>query len=125
MLKKIGIAIVVLLAVVVVALYVGPKLYDWNSHKADIAARVKAATGRDLTIDGDISASLLFTPTLSVSGVRFANAPGGSAPEMASFENLKVRVALGPLLSGDIKVESIVLVRPTILLERYADGTAN
>jgi uncharacterized protein involved in outer membrane biogenesis len=125
MLKKIGIGVLILVVLIVAAAYAVPKFYPWNDHKADIAAQVKAATGRDLVIDGDISADLLPTPTLSVSRARLANAPGGSTPDMVSFEALKVRVALMPLLDGDIKVESIVLEQPSILLEQYPNGTAN
>jgi uncharacterized protein involved in outer membrane biogenesis len=125
MLKKLAIALGALVALVVIAAFVGPSLFDWNSYKPEIAAEVRAQTGRDFAIDGDITVSILPTPTLSVAGARLANAPGGSAPDMASFDTLKVRVALLPLLSGDIKVESIDLVKPSVLLERYADGSDN
>ena len=125
MLKKISIGVGILVVLVIAAAYAVPKFYDWNSRKADIAEQVKAFTGRDLKIDGDISAAILFTPTLSVAGARLANAPGGSAPDMVSFGKLIVRVALLPLFSGDIKVESIVLESPSILLEQYPDGSAN
>ena len=82
-------------------------------------------TGRDLVIDGDISLSLLPSPTLSVSGVRLANLPGGSSPDMARLKSLDVHVALVPLLSSKIRVTRVTLIEPVVLLERLPDGRAN
>jgi len=125
--KKVLIGIGVLLVLLVAAVLVGPSFYDWNRHKGEIAAKVRDATGRDLTIDGNISLSILWTPTLSVTKVRFANIAGGSAPDMATLESLDVRLAFAPLdwIGGKFQVERIDLVQPTIVLERLADGRAN
>ena len=125
--KKVLIGIGVLLVLLVAAALVGPSFYDWNRHKGEIAAKVREATGRDLIIDGDISLSILWTPTLSVTKVRFANIAGGSAPDMASLEALDVRLAFAPFdwLDGKFQVERIDLEQPTIVLERLADGRAN
>jgi hypothetical protein len=118
--KKILIGIGVLLVLLVAAVLVGPSFYDWNRHKGEIAAKVREATGRDLTIDGDISLAILWTPTLSVSKVRFANVAGGSAPDMASLEALDVRLAFAPLdwMDGKFQVERIDLAA-TILLNAW------
>jgi len=125
--KKILIGIGALLVLLVAAVLVGPNFYDWNRYKGEIAAKAREATGRDLIIDGDISLSILWTPTLSVSKVRFANIAGGSVPDMASLESLDVRLAFAPLdwIDGNFQVERIALIQPTIVLERLADGRAN
>ena len=125
--KKILIGLGVLLVLLVVAVLVGPSFFNWNSYKGEITAKAREATGRDLTIDGDISLSILWTPTLSVKKVRFANIAGGSAPDMATLESLDVRLAFAPLdwIGGKFQVERIELVQPTIILERLADGRAN
>src|SRR5215468_2292595 len=125
MLKKLLIGVGVIVLVLVVAVAVGPRLVDWNAYKPRVAAAVRDATGRDLAIDGDVSLSLLPSPTLSVEGVRFANLPGGSSPDMARLRSLDVRVALMPLLGGRIQVTRVTLVDPVILLERLPDGRAN
>jgi uncharacterized protein involved in outer membrane biogenesis len=125
MTKKILIAVGALLVLAVAAVLVVPSFIDWNGYKQQIESEARKATGRDLSIDGDISLALLPAPKLSVKGVRFANAEGGSAPDMASLESLDVRVALMPLLSGKIQVTSLTLVKPTILLEKLADGRGN
>lgn len=113
--------IVVLLAVALI----GPSFVDWNKYKPEIVARVKAATGRDMTIGGDISLSVLPAPTMSVRDVTLASLPGAHDANMASLKALDVRVALVPLLGGTIKVESIALVDPTITLEVLKDGRRN
>ncbi|MEX1203760.1 MAG: AsmA family protein, partial [Dongiaceae bacterium] len=125
MAKKLLIGLAGLLILAVAAVLVAPSFIDWNGYKAEIAARAKAATGRDLAIDGDISLALLPAPTLSAAKVRLANLEGGDAPDMATLEALRVRVALLPLLEGRIEVERIALVGPTIILERLPDGRAN
>ncbi|MEX0758975.1 MAG: AsmA family protein, partial [Tistlia sp.] len=114
-----------LLALLVLVVLFGPLLVDWNAFKPRLAAAVEEATGRSLQIEGDLRLSVLPTPTLSAEGARLSNVEGGSQPTMVSLETLEVRVALTPLLGGDLQVRSLVLVEPTILLERLADGRVN
>jgi uncharacterized protein involved in outer membrane biogenesis len=125
MLKKILIGLGVLVLLLVIAVAVGPRLVDWNAYKPRVIEAVQKATGRQLSIDGDISLSLLPSPTLSVSGVRLANLPGASAPDMAKLKSLDVSVALMPLISGNIQVTKVTLVDPVVLLEKLPDGRAN
>jgi len=124
-LRKLLIGLVAVVVLLAAAVLVVPSLIDWNGYKPEIQAAVKEATGRDLRLDGDIGLSVLPSPSLSVEKVSFANIAGGSAPEMARLESLRVHVALLPLLTGDVHVTSVTLVQPTILLERVADGRAN
>lgn len=123
--RKVLIGLGAVVVLVIVAVLVGPGFYDWNSLKPDIAAQAKKLTGRDLAIDGDISLAILPSPRLRAEKVRFANIEGGSVPDMATLDALEVHVALMPLLSGEVQVESVSLVRPTIVLERLADGKVN
>src|SRR5262249_16225830 len=127
MMKRVLIGIGTLLVLVVIAIPVAPSFIDWNRYKAEIAAKVREQTGRDIAIDGDISLAVLWTPTLSVHKVRFANIAGGSAPDMASLESLDVRLTFAPLdcLTTNFHVHPIDPAQPTILLERLADGRAN
>lgn len=117
--------VVGLVVLAVAAAFIVPPLMDWNGYKADIAEAVKEATGRDITIDGDISVSLLPSPEASVSGIRLSNMDGGTEDTMVALESVDAEIALWPLLSGEIKVESVTLVGPQIVLERTADGQAN
>lgn len=123
--RKLLIGLGVLVVVLVAAVLVVPGLIDWNGYKPEIQAAVRQATGRDLRLEGDIGLSVLPSPSLSVENVAFANIDGGTAPDMVSLESLRVHVALMPLLTGNVHVTSVTLVKPTILLERLADGRTN
>jgi uncharacterized protein involved in outer membrane biogenesis len=123
--KKFVYGLIGLVVVALVVILVGPGLWDWNDYKPEILGRIKAETGRDMTIDGDLSLAVLPSPRLAVDGVRIANIAGATAPALARFESLRVRVRLMPLLSGRIEVESVELVNPVIELEKLADGRVN
>lgn len=123
--KKLGIALIGLIVLLIAGILIAPSFIDWNAQKGRIAAEVRAQTGRELVIDGDVGLSLLPTPTLSAEQVRFANVEGAEGASMAELKSLKVRVALLPLLQGNVQVESVVLVEPVIRLQVLADGTRN
>ena len=125
MLRKVLYVVIGLVVLLVAAVLIGPSFVDWNKYKPEITAAAEKQTGRTLAIDGDISLSILPAPTLTAEGVRFANVEGASTADMVTLQALDVRVALVPLLSGDIQVESVTLVDPVIVLEAMADGTNN
>jgi uncharacterized protein involved in outer membrane biogenesis len=110
---------------IVLALLIAPALIDLDSYKPQIAVEVKKATGRDLVIDGPVSLSLLPTPSVSVAGVRFANAPGAKTPDMVEVKSVTVRPSLLALLTGRLEVSEVVLVQPKIALAIDADGKPN
>jgi AsmA protein len=85
-----------LIGLLIVVALAAPFFVDLNDYKAEIAAKAKEATGRDLAIDGDISLSILPTPGVVIQGLRFGNAPGGSVPDMATLESATVKVAIMP-----------------------------
>ncbi len=123
--KKLLIGLVVLIVVLIAALLIGPSFINWNNHKAEIIAAVRDATGRELAIDGDISLRIIPAPALSVNAVRLAGLPDSSSAPLLSLKALEVRVALAPLISGEIQVTSVRLIEPAINLEVLADGRAN
>ncbi len=123
--KKLAAGLLGLIVILVAAILIGPSFVDWNSQKGRITAEVERLTGRELTIDGDLSLAILPAPAFSAAQVRFANIEGGSAPTMIELESLDVRVSLIPLIQGRVEVERIDLVRPTILVEVLPDGRAN
>ena len=112
-----GTVIVLVVAAVVVLAAV-----DFNDYKPELQAQVKQATGRDLTIEGDIKLGLSLTPSLDVSGVRFANADRGSRPAMETVERFEVQVALAPLISGTIDIQRVLLKARISCLRRMRRG---
>ena len=117
--RKVPIVVAAVVAVLLAAVLLGPGLVDWNAYKGRIAQAAYDATGRRLTIDGDISLSVLPAPKLVVRGVRLANVAGGAAPDMARLKSLDVRVSLPALLRGKIQVRSVTLVEPVVSLELW------
>jgi hypothetical protein len=98
---------------------------DFDDLRERIQAEAKAATGRDLVIGGEIDLAVSLTPAIAIEQVSFANADWGSRAEMVTLDRFEVEVALLPLLSGDIEIRRLVVVRPNILLETDAEGRAN
>lgn len=112
-------------AVIVIAVVVIISTTDVNQYKGDVITDVEDATGRKLQIDGDLGFAVSLVPTVVVEDVKFSNASWGSKPEMVSLKKLEVKVALLPLLTGNIQVNKIVLIDPQILLETNKKGTGN
>ncbi len=123
--RKILIGIVVLLLALVAAAFFGPRFIPADSLKAEISEQVRAATGRELIIDGDLSFTLLPAPGVTVSGVRVSNIEGAQAADMLQLGAAQIVVALGPLITGTVEIERVVLVEPVLELEQLADGTDN
>jgi len=123
--KKILWAIAGLLVIVAAAVLIGPGMVDWNQYKSDIQTQAKNATGRDLVINGDISIAVLPKPALIAQNVLLANIQGAASKNMVRLKSLEIRIALAPLLGGQVKVEQVKLVNPEIELEVLADGRRN
>ena len=101
------------------------KSQDFNAYRSLIAEQVKAATGRDLIIAGDLELELSLSPALSVEGVTLANTSWGSRPNMVRLDRLAAVVDLLPLLQGDVRVEWLELSGVDLLLETDASGQGN
>jgi len=114
-----------IVGLLVVALLAAPLFIDVNSYKPMIAAEVKKATDRDLVLDGPIKLSLLPVPEVSISGVKFFNAPGSKNPNMVEVKSVTVKPSLLALLIGRIEVSEVTLVEPKIVLEINAEGKPN
>jgi uncharacterized protein involved in outer membrane biogenesis len=108
-----------------VAAAVALRSLDVNRYKGLIAGQVKAATGRELRLGGNLDLKIGLSPAVTAQDVSFANAPWGSRPEMMKLRRLELEVALLPLLFRDLRVKRLVLVQPDILLETNARGIGN
>ena len=111
--------------VLFLVLLIAPSFFDLNKYKPQLAAEVKKATGRDLVVDGSVSLSLLPTPSVTASGVKFFNMPGSKNPNMVEIKSVSVKPSLLALLSGNIEVSEVTLVEPKIVLEVNAQGKPN
>lgn len=99
--------------------------FNPNSYKPQIIAAVQSATGRQLALNGSIGLTIGLEPTLEVSDVAFSNPPGFSRPQMMTLQKLDVQLSLLPLISKQVQIDRLVLVKPDILLETNAQGQSN
>jgi AsmA family protein len=116
-----GAAVVLLLVAVAIAV----RSVDVRQFVGPVKERVKAATGRDLEVRGDIRLKLGLEPKLVVEDVSLSNAPWGKQPQMLTAKEVEVTIALLPLLRQRFDVTRFKLIEPTIALETDSTGKGN
>ncbi|MDQ2090137.1 AsmA family protein [Marimonas arenosa] len=87
--------------------------------------QIRQALGRDVRLDGKAEISLLPTLRVRTGAVTVANAEWSDSGPMLTAEGLLIAVETLPLLRGEIRVKSVELDAPVLLLERSRDGRAN
>ncbi|MGJ3258440.1 MAG: AsmA family protein [Rhodospirillales bacterium] len=122
--KKILWVIGGLFGLLAAAVLIVPNVIDWNAYKPEIANQVRNLTGRELVIAGDIDLKVLPAPRLVAEKVSLGSIEGAQSPDLASLRSVEVRIALAPLIGGNISIETVRLVEPQIFLEVLADGRA-
>lgn len=115
--RRILIILLVLAFAVIGAAFVIPALIPSDVLRERVEAAASDALGREVTLDGDIALRLLPTAQVRAGQARIANAPGFSDDAFAQMRELRVSLALAPLVSRRIEVQEFVLVEPTIRLE--------
>ncbi len=106
-----------------VALYL---FFDPNDYREDISAGVKEATGRELTIEGELSLSIFPWLAIDIGRTALGNAEGFSDQPFMRFEKASLSVRMLPLILrretaiGSASIEGLV-----VNLEVAADGTTN
>ncbi len=100
------VALALLLAAFVAGIWIVPGMLDWNRYRGSIAALVSAGVGRPVEITGNITLHLLPQPILTATGLRLNDAGDGAV--MQAHE-VRLRVALGPLLGGRVDARELVL----------------
>jgi uncharacterized protein involved in outer membrane biogenesis len=109
-LKKFGIAFGVLTIVLISIALIAPGFVDWNKYKSEIEQKASELSGRTVAINGELSLSILPSPSFSAENVRVSNVEGGQAPDLISLKSVDVNVAFFPLLKGQIQVKKFILV---------------
>lgn len=124
------------LVIAVAALVVFISVYDWNKARPAIAARISQATGREVSIEGDLRVQWRrdttgrvhhWLPRLNVSAgqVTIGNAPWGKQKVFAMSQSVEFDLLLSPLLGHEIFLGGVHLVDPVAHLERGAKGEVN
>ena len=124
-LKFLGIAVGVIVALFVVVAIAVSLLFDPNDYKDEITAAVQDATGRQLTLDGDLSLAVFPTIRIAVGSATLSNAPGFGDEPMARIDSAQLRVGLLPLLTRRIDIREATLTGLTLNLARDQRGRNN
>jgi hypothetical protein len=117
---RVGGALVALVVVALIALAVAlPRIAGSDAVRTRIQAAARDALGRELSFER-LEAGL-FPPALRVVAVRVAGEQPKDAP-MLEAEELSLRLALLPLLTRTIAVDSLGIESATLRLTRTRDG---
>lgn len=111
--------------VAVVGLVIGALLLMPGDKLGTILAeQVKAQTGRDLTLSGDVKLSFWPVLGMETGPVSFGNAPWAGSEPMLSAQSLAVGVDAAALMGGNLQIKRIVAENPVLRLE-LSDGRGN
>ena len=114
-----------LIMLIIVTLIAVPFFIDVNDYKPEITKAVKDATGRTLTIDGDINLSLFPWIVVDLGALSLSNAEGFTADNFAKVNAAKVSVKLIPLLSKTVELDTVILDGLVLNLEKNKAGKTN
>ncbi len=98
--------------------------FDPGSMAPILAERIRAATGRSVTL-GAIHLKPSLWPTVAITDLALANPPGFSRPQMLTLQEVDAELALLPLFARRIEIARVVFVHPDLLLETDAEGHGN
>jgi uncharacterized protein involved in outer membrane biogenesis len=105
----------VLIASLEISISAGP----WRDR---IGAAASEALGRRVTLEGPLELVPSLRPVLKVGGIRIANPPGFTTPELAFLGEARLRVDLAALLGKRVHVMELTAQNVRAYLERSADG---
>lgn len=121
-LKWTVIAVAALVVVVIGALLIIPSFIDVNKFKPELEKYVSEATGRPLSVGGDVRLSLFPWAGVSFSDLKLGNIPAFTEKDFLTVKSFDVRVKLLPLLFKQVEVDRLVILEPRIFLVANKDG---
>jgi uncharacterized protein involved in outer membrane biogenesis len=124
--RRVLIGLGTVVAIVVVAAAVLIATLDQNKAKKYITASVSKATGRQLSINGDLKLDLGWISRVSANQIQFANADWSKQPQMAEIQDLEAEIDLWQLLTKfRVVIPIVTLSQPKLVLEKNSAGAAN
>ena len=123
--KKILIAIAVILTIAIISAAAAYKLVDDKTIEKNALAALQDTLKRDVSVDGQFTLTRSLHPTLKTSGVKIASADWDKEEHLLTAETLEFGIALLDLLRGVISIENIVFDNAVINLKRNQAGQSN
>lgn len=106
---------------------IGLKLYLTSDRlKALVIPKIEEATGRSVSVE-DISLSLFPSIAVSMDRLSISNPAGKkfTRERFVSFDNLRLKVSLLPLLKNNLEINYVIIDHPVINMEKLRDGSNN
>ncbi len=125
LLKWLGLIVAVLVVLALGSLTVAVITVDPNDFKPQITAQVEKATGRKLTLDGDIGWSFYPWLGLNLGKASLANPPGFGDQPFARIDEIDIKVKLLPLLRKQLQARRIVISGAALDLQKNRQGRDN
>lgn len=124
--KVFGIAVGAFVAIFLLAAILLYLFFDPNDFREDIANKVREQTGRELTIEGDISLEIFPWLAVEVGKSTLGNAKGFGDEPMASFDSASFSVRLLPaILRQEVVVGAADIVALRLNLDVDRSGNDN
>jgi len=98
LLKILLVFVAAFVGVAVVASFALYLFFDPNDFRENISAAVKKSTGRDMTIEGDLSLSVFPWIAVEIGRTKLGNAKGFGDEPFLTFDNARLSVRLLPLI---------------------------
>jgi AsmA protein len=124
--KRLAMPVAALLAAALIGLIAISWMIDQNAVRLSVERQIRAVTGLDLKVDGDVRVSVFpgSSITLRQVGLKGAGSPGGG-DEPLTVDQLTANLRLLPLLMRRYEIADVTLERPRINVKRAADGRSN
>jgi AsmA protein len=121
--KRLGMPIVALLGVALTGLIAMSWLLNRDTLRQAVEAQIRAVTGLDLVVHGNIDISVFPGSYVSFHDVGLKG--GGTADPALSVDVLTANLRLLPLLLQRFEIADVMMLRPHIHVVREANGDSN
>jgi AsmA family len=122
--KKVGIAVGVIILLLIVAVVIFAATFDVNRYRGTIQSELQQRLGRQVTL-GEMNLKI-FPPRFRVQNVAIADDPAfNNQKPFVQAQELDVAVKLMPLLHKSVEVDSLTLARPSVELIKNPQGVWN
>lgn len=121
--KRLGMPIAAFLGVVLVGMIAMSWFLNRDALKQAVEDQIRAVTGLDLVVNGNIDVSVFPASYVSFHNVGLKG--GGSADPALVVDVLTANLRLLPLLLQRFEIADVMMLRPHIHVVRSADGESN
>ena len=120
--KKILTGALLLLIVFSIAVGLFVARLDLNEYKTEVIDLLEDLSGRKVEILGKISLKPAFAPTLKLTEFKISNPAWATEPYLLEADHVFLKLAIAPILTGEIELRRVLLEGIRINLETNAAG---